>query len=388
MKKLVALLLALTMVACLFAGCSKKEEAKTEEPAEDAAATEEKTDDAAAEETTEPAEEEEKKDEEEKPADVVTGTIGFSFPTSNNEFWQIARNYFETACTQLGCEFYSDDCNNDTAEQLTDVETMISKGIDALVLGPQDASVVASVCATCKDAGIPVVIIDRLPGDDVKAGEDYVTFIGPDDSTCGYDQAIALIDSGCTKLVALCGFKGTSVAEGRYEGLKKALEEHPEVELLGEEWCGENMDDGDEAIRNLYSAYPDLDGVWCYNDSLGLAATNVMKEFNSIDKVHVGGMDGLSDAAESIKNGEMYFTCGGHYMMGAMGAVVLFDTMNGVEYNEDTVTRLSLLGINPETADQYIANYIDSNEAIDWTAKSKALNGGEAYDFATMLSFD
>ena len=54
--------------------------------------------------------------------------IGWTFPTSNNEFWQIQKGYFETTCNQFGLEFYSDDCNNDTAEQLADVEAMISKG--------------------------------------------------------------------------------------------------------------------------------------------------------------------------------------------------------------------------------------------------------------------
>ncbi|MBQ1281255.1 MAG: sugar ABC transporter substrate-binding protein, partial [Oscillospiraceae bacterium] len=203
MKKLVALLLALCMVLCLFAGCTK-EEAATEE-----AATEEVAEEAATEEAAEEA--------EEAPAeeDAAAGMmIGWTFPTSNNEFWQIQKGYFETTCNQFGLEFYSDDCNNDTAEQLADVEAMISKGIDALILAPQDASVIATVCGLCKDAGIPVIVIDRMPDDDVVAGEDYVCFIGPDDTTCGYNQTVALIESGCTKLVALCGFKGTSVAEG------------------------------------------------------------------------------------------------------------------------------------------------------------------------------
>ena len=367
MKKFLAVLLAVAMVAGLCIGCGKEEAPA----ADDAAAT--TTDDAAA------------KDDAAAPA--AEALIGFTFPTSNNEFWQICIGYFEAACSQLGCEYTYDDCNNDTAEQLTDVEAMISKGITGLVLAPQDASVIATVCAECKEAGIDVVIIDRMPDDDVTAGEDYICFIGPDDSTCGYNQTKALIDSGCKKIVALCGFKGTSVAEGRYSGLSKALKENPDIELLGEDWCGENMDDGDKAIRNLLSAYPDLDGVWCYNDSLGLAAVNVMKEQGIIDKVHVGGMDGLSDAAKSIQSKEMFFTAGGHYMMPAMASVVLYDKANGVDYAEDSVTKLTLLGITGEHVDDYIKNYIDSKETIDWAAKAKALNGGEDYAFATMLKW-
>lgn len=317
---------------------------------------------------------------------IVTGLIGFSFPTSNNEFWQYCINYFEEACKQLGCEGYYDDCNNDTAEQLTDVEAMISKGIKALILAPQDSSVCAGICGICSKAGIPVVIIDRTPSNDVTVGKDYITFIGPDDETCGYNQAVALIKAGATKLVAIVGYKGTSVAEGRYAGLQKALKEYPNVKLLGEEWPGENQDEGDQAFRNLYSAYSDLNGVWCYNDSHGLAVANVKQEYGIQDKVVSGGMDGLSPAVDAIKAGTMSLTSGGHYMMPAMAAVILFDAMNGIKYDGAAATKLTLMVITKDTADDYLKNYINSTETIDWASRSKALDANAVYDFATLFS--
>ena len=112
-------------------------------------------------------------------------TIGFSFPTSNNEFWQNAVNYFKMASSDLGFTPLSDDCNGDTAEQLSDVETMISSGINALVLAPQDSSVVPGILNACNEKSIPVVIIDRLPDEDIVAGEDYIAFIGPNDEEAG-----------------------------------------------------------------------------------------------------------------------------------------------------------------------------------------------------------
>ena len=195
------------------------------------------------------------------------------------------------AADELGFNVTADDCNNDQSEQIKDVDSMISGGIDALVLGPQDASVCAGISAACKEKGIPLVIIDRWPGDDLKAGEDYVCFIGPDDKEAGYQIAMSLINGGSKKLLGIGGFQGTSVAEGRKEGLDKALEENPDVELLQFEYAGENWDDGDKAFRNLYQSHPEVDGVWCYNDSLALATVNVLKEEGKIDDVKVGGMD-------------------------------------------------------------------------------------------------
>ena len=315
-------------------------------------------------------------------------TIGFSFPTSNNEFWQNAVNYFKMASSDLGFTPLSDDCNGDTAEQLSDVETMISSGINALVLAPQDSSVVPGILNACNEKSIPVVIIDRLPDEEIVAGEDYIAFIGPNDEEAGYQEAIALINAGVKNLVAVGGIQGTSVAMGRNDGLMRALEEHPEVTLLQSDFAGENWDDGDKSFRNMYSAHPELDGVWCYNDSLALAAVNVLTESGAIDSVKVGGMDCLSDAVASMEANQLYFSCGGHYMMPAMASVILYDTLNGITYDGVANAQLNLLNVTTENVAKFREKYLDNPEPIDWSQYSKVYNPDVPYSFETMLSMD
>ena len=203
----------------------------------------------------------------------------------------------------------------------------------------------------------------------MKAGEDYVAFIGPDDEQAGYDIAMSLIDGGCKKIVGIGGYQGTSVAEGRKAGLDKALAEHPEVELLQFVYAGENMDDGDEAFRNLSQAHPDLDGVWCYNDSLALASVNVLKEQNKIADVKVGGMDLLQPALDSMTAGELWFSTGGHYMQAADAAVVLYDAINGNAPSATNV-KIKLLAVSQENLDAYNAKYGEGKTPIDWKSLS------------------
>lgn len=355
-KKLLAVLLVGVMVFAL-AGCSSSDDSSSDSA--DSAGT----DDAATE----------------------TLTIGYSYPTANNEFWVNALTYVEECADTLGFEIMSEDCNNDQAEQITDVESMISSGIDALVLGPQDASVVAGIAASCETAGIPLVIIDRSPEDDVTVGEDYVCFIGPNDEDAGYQQAIALIEAGCTQIVALGGYQSTSVAENRKAGLDKALEEHPEVTLLQYEYAGESMDEGDEVFRNLYQANPDLDGVWCYNDSLALAAVNVLKEEGLVDSVKVGGMDCLSPAIESMQAGELYYSIGGHYLQAAFGCIVAFDVASGYEYTGEDAISLSLFAVSQENLDEYGDMLVNNELDVDWESLSQTTNPDADYDFVLSL---
>lgn len=325
------------------------------------------------------------------PAAELSGgnfTIGFSFPTSNNEFWQNAVNYFKMASSDLGFTPLSDDCNGDTAEQLSDVETMISSGINALVLAPQDSSVVPGILSACNEKNIPVVIIDRLPDADIVAGQDYIAFVGPNDEEAGYQEAVALFNAGVKNLVAVGGIQGTSVAMGRNEGLMRALEEHPEVTLLQSDYAGENWDDGDKSFRNMYSAHPDLDGVWCYNDSLALSAVNVLTESGKVESVKVGGMDCLSDAVASMEANQLYFSCGGHYMMPAMASVILYDTLNGITYDGVSNVQLNLLNVTTENVAAFRERYLDNPEPINWTQYSKVYNPDVPYSFETMLTMD
>lgn len=373
-QKLTALLLVGTMVLALSA-CGGSSQSENSDDAGTVAEENDTTSTKGEENSTDTA--------EESTGDEIV--IGYSYPTANNEFWSNALDYVQQAAETIGFEIMADDCNNDQAEQVTDIDSMLSSGIDALVLGPQDASVCAGITAACKEKGVPVVIIDRWPGDDLKAGEDYVCFIGPNDEEAGYQMAMALINGGSKKLVGIGGYQGTSVAEGRKAGLDRALEENPDVELLQFVYAGENWDDGDEAFRNLYQAHPDLDGVWCYNDSLALASVNVLKEEGKISEVKVGGMDLLNPAVESMQAGELWFSTGGHYLQAAFGAVVAYDVANGVEYDGDQNVQLDLLAVSQENLDQFEAKFMSDEAPIDWKSVSKVTNPDATYDFTLSL---
>ena len=347
MKKIVSLFLAVAMVATLMVGCGKK--------------TTETTTAAAAGQTTAAAGQKVK--------------IGFSFPTKNNEFWVKAGKFVDQVASQLNIEVLAQDCNNQQEKQVNDVDNMISSGIQGLVLCPQDASVCPGILAKCKAKNIPVVIADRWPGDDLKAGTDYLAFIGPNDEQAGYDIAKALIEGGATKIAAIGGTSGTSVAENRKKGLEKAIAEYKSkgVQLVQYVAAGENMDQGDQAIRNILQAHPDVTGVWCYNDSLALASVNALKEKKMISKVKVGGIDLIDAAVKSIQSGEQYFSAGGHYMQAGFGMIMVYDKLNGKNPTQ-TKVQLNLLNITKANVDKYIAKYVNGMQTLDIKSMSQTYN--------------
>jgi simple sugar transport system substrate-binding protein len=369
MKKVIVVLMACLLVMGAVAGCASNAApaASSSAPAASSSAA-----------SVEPAA------SSSAPAETIK--IGFSFPTKNNEFWSKSLDFVNYAATELGVEVVAQDCDNKQEKQVSDVDNMIAAGIKGLVLAPQDASVCPGIVQKCKEKNIPVMIADRWPGDDLKAGTDYLGFIGPNDAQAGYDIAMALINGGCKNLVGIGGFAGTSVAEGRKEGLEKAVKENESkgVKLLQYEAAGENMDQGDKALRNMLQSNPGIDGVWCYNDSHALASVNILKEKSMLDKVKVGGMDLLNPAVESIEKGELYFSTGGHWMQTGFALIMVFDAING-KLPTETVVKLDLLAVTKDNMAKFKAKYVDAAKPVDVKAMSQTFTPGAKTFFELSL---
>ena len=89
-------------------------------------------------------------------------TIGFSLPTLREERYQKDRDQFIATAEGLGAEVLVQAANNDEALQKSQVENLITQGIDVLVLDPQNAESAADLVDMAHEAGIKVISYDRL----------------------------------------------------------------------------------------------------------------------------------------------------------------------------------------------------------------------------------
>ncbi|MCL4516435.1 MAG: D-xylose ABC transporter substrate-binding protein [Firmicutes bacterium] len=88
--------------------------------------------------------------------------IGFSLPTLREERYQRDRDEFVKAAEAKGAEVLVQAANNDENLQNSQVENLITQGIDVLVLDPQNAESAAAMVKAAHDAGIKVISYDRL----------------------------------------------------------------------------------------------------------------------------------------------------------------------------------------------------------------------------------
>ena len=160
-KKALGLLLSVTMLASLLAGCGQASApAASAAPATDAAAPADTASDAK---------------EEAAPAAAVGQKVGVAMPTQSSERWINDGANMKQKLEALGYEVDLQYAEDDVQAQVSQIENMIASGVNCLVIASIDSSALVNVEKQAKDAGIPVIAYDRLLMD-TDAVSYYATF--------------------------------------------------------------------------------------------------------------------------------------------------------------------------------------------------------------------
>ena len=219
------------------------------------------------------------------------------------------------------------DGQRSSPKETADVEAAITKGVDGIVISPNDADALAPGLQEAVDAKVPVVTIDRrvnkVPGilghvgaDNVKGGEAQGELIEK------------LFPNGCT-VMNLQGQSGSSPAIDRNKGLHDVLDKAKDkYKIVFEDTAGFDRAKGltmtESALASMKSP-PDV--IVCANDDMALGALEALKGRNLVGKVKLIGFDALPEALGQIKAGNMTATIEqmpGGQVKGALDTLVSF----------------------------------------------------------------
>ncbi len=89
-------------------------------------------------------------------------TVGVSWSNFQEERWKTDEAAIKGALEEAGAEYVSADAQSSSAKQLSDIESLIAQGVDALIILAQDAQAIGPAVQAAADEGIPVVGYDRL----------------------------------------------------------------------------------------------------------------------------------------------------------------------------------------------------------------------------------
>jgi ribose transport system substrate-binding protein len=229
--------------------------------------------------------------------------IGFSAPAADHGWMgSITESAKKEAAKYDDVELRVAEGTNDVSLQISQVETFINDGVDAIVLLPFDGAAMTPVALKAMDAGIPVINVDREFDDPNAArvtilGDNYGMGVSAGQFVC--EQA----DGNKDAIVAeIAGIDSLPLTQDRSQGFKDALSE-----------CGLDVDNrvaadftvegGSDAAEQLLQAAPKIDFLWNHDDDQGVGVLAAIDNAGRDEFTMIGGA-GSKNAMEAIQSGD------------------------------------------------------------------------------------
>ena len=261
--------------------------------------------------------------------------------------------------------------------QTEQIEKFIQRGVDLLIISPNQVHSITPVIDKAYDKGIPVILFDRKTD-----SQKYTAFIGADNVKVGkaIGEFIAKTLRGKGKVIEIKGLDKSSPAIDRHKGFVQALSKYPDIHLkrtLSGEWTKES---GYKSIKSAIADAKDCNIVWGQNDRMAEGARRAMAEAG-VRNVQYVGTDALPSKGggiEAVHNGKLlasyiYPTRGDMVMQLAMrilkkqpfhrdnylkGALVTKDNAKVLLLqNEEMMKQRSRLSDLNNKVDTYLAQY-------------------------------
>ncbi|TRD15541.1 sugar ABC transporter substrate-binding protein [Palleronia caenipelagi] len=247
--------------------------------------------------------------------------IGLAVPNLQADFFNQIKLGVENYAASLGIEVITVDAKGDTATQVSQVQDLMTQGIDAFIYIPAGAAAAAVPTRLARAEGIPVINVDREPD-----GEPGDTVIYGENVMSSYEVCSSIIEraGGSGKMVIIHGQKGTTPEVQRFEGCKMAIDENPGVELVAQQWTQMwSPDEGFSIGQNMLQANPDIKMIFGQADGIAMGAAKAVEAAGLSDQIVVGGYDGDVAALESLARCDTPFVVTATQSTQAMGVLAV-----------------------------------------------------------------
>ena len=188
--------------------------------------------------------------------------------------------------------------------QTEQIEKFIQRGVDLLIISPNQVHSITPVIDKAYDKGIPVILFDRKTD-----SQKYTAFIGADNVKVGktIGEFIAKTLHGEGKVIEIKGLDNSSPAIDRHKGFVQALSRYPDIQLkrtLSGEWTKES---GYKSIKSAIVDAKDCNIVWGQNDRMAEGAQRAMAEAGIRNVLYVGtdALPSKGGGIEAVHNGKL-----------------------------------------------------------------------------------
>lgn len=237
-------------------------------------------------------------------------TIGVSMLNMRDPDLAVMADAMKKEAGKAGVDVVIVDAKGDVSTELSQVEDLVTRKVDAVVMMPIDGEQSQTAAKLVNDADIPLFVLSTefADGSTVK----QTSYIGVDDTEAGSIQAKylneQLPDGG--KLIYIVGTYGASWTDRRKAGFEKDINSN--FDVAAEQQANGSRDEGKRVMENLLTRYEtpgQIAAVVCHNDEMCIGAASAIKEADRTGEFKaIIGVDGTPPGLDAIASGEMTAT--------------------------------------------------------------------------------
>ena len=235
-------------------------------------------------------------------------TIGFSQATMNHP-WRVAMvagNEKYAAEHYPNVDLIVTDGQNSATKQVSDVESLMTRGIKVLIISPLQAQALTPIVKQVMEAKIPVVTLDR------EVNTNVTCRIGAENEPIGESAGKLIAEKlgGKGNIIEIQGTAGASATIDRHKGFRDSLKEAPDTKIVADQYCDYLREPAVKFIEDMLQRFGpgQIQAIYAHNDEMALGAAKAVADAGRTKEIIIVGIDGENSAFEAIKDGKLAAT--------------------------------------------------------------------------------
>jgi len=223
-------------------------------------------------------------------------TIGFSFGQSVHPFFIAMEKGARDAAKENNVELIVTSANYKVENQVANIENLMVKKVDALLLNPVDSKALATVVAKANQKKIPVITVDISV-----MGAPTSAHIASDNVEIGRMAARYIVQqTGGKATLGFIGVETVSSTLDRAKGFFEIMDQNPGIKIVAKYGNGMEREPAMNDTENMLTAHPDVNVIYGVNESSALGALGAVRSKNRND-ILIVGVDTTPDMLAAIK---------------------------------------------------------------------------------------
>jgi ribose transport system substrate-binding protein len=234
--------------------------------------------------------------------------VGYSQCTLNHP-WRVAQTEGIKAWAAANCpdvELLVTDGQNNATKQIADVEDLLARKINLLILSPFTEDALSQIAKKAMDSGVMVITLDR------KVNTPVTLHIGAENKPIGTLNAQFLNKAlkGKGNIIEIQGTAGASATIDRHDGFMEELKKYPGLKVVSTQYCDYLREPAMKYMEDMLQRFGpgQIQAVYAHNDEEALGAANALKAAGRLKEVTIVAADGENLAIEAIRDGIMACT--------------------------------------------------------------------------------